>query len=278
MTFLEIVRRVAERSGTADPRSISSALGAQGRIGTIANLVQDAWTQIQTRFGPWRFLIADLPDTAILTAGVRAHTRQALLGDAAPNWADWIPGGATGTVPLSVWPNTPDGRRREQPLGVLDYSEPALGYRQNYETGIEAIDDGSRRDQPRYVSVDPHDRLVFYPIPDVDYRLAGTYRRAPQEFTSDSEEPIILKQHHLVLVSAGVLWLHEHDEAPANAIITATQRFESDMQDLRRRYLYGQRAAVGQATIGPTGVSPSRGNTANIIFGDIDIVHGNALR
>ena len=269
MTFLDIVRRVAERSGTADPRSISSALGAQGRIGTIANLVQDAWTQIQTRFGPWRFLIADLPDTAILTAGVRAHTRQALLGDAAGTWADWIPGDATGTVPLSVWPADPEQRVRERPLTVVDHR----GYRQSYEFGPYAA--SPTLQQPSIVAVDPHDRLVFWPVPDQDYRIRGTYRRTPQVFTADSEEPIILPQHHQTLVSAGVLWLHRHDEAPANAIITAQGDHDADMQDLRRRYLYGQRAAVGQATIGPTGANPSRGS-GSFLFPDIDQARGQA--
>ena len=269
MTFLDIIRRVAERSGTADPRSISSALGATGRIGTIANLVQDAWTQIQTRFGPWRFLVADLPDTAILTAGVRAHTRQALLGESAGMWADWVPGGDVGTVPLSVWPADPEDRVRERPLTVVDHR----GYRQTYETGNYAAN--PVRQQPTLVAVDPHDRLVVWPVPDVDYRIRGTYRRQPQTFLADSEEPIVLPQHHQTLVSAGVLWLHRHDESPANAQITAQGDFDSDMQDLRRRYLWGTRVAVGAATIGPTGANPARGS-GSILFPDVDFTVGIA--
>ena len=244
MTFLEIVKAVARRTGTLDPRNISSAIGASGRVGTFAALVQDAWTQIQGEHEQWRFLVSDLPDTAMLTQGVRAVTPASLN---LTNWASWIPGDARGTVRLSAWPDKTDGRLKERPLTTLDYR----AYRETYESGSFAVNPVTG--QPTIVTVDTHDRLAVWPVPDVDYRLAGTYRRQPQVFAADTDEPLIEVQHQNTIVSAGALWVHRYDETDANTLFTAKQSLDADLANLRRRYLYGTRVIVGAAPVGPTG-------------------------
>ena len=151
---------------------------------------------------------------------------------------------------------------------VVDYR----GYRGSYEIGTAA--ENPTTGHPSAVAVDPQDRLVFWPVPDGDYRLGGTWRRAPQEFTADSEEPLVRAEHHQTLVSAGALWLHRHDEAPANTLFTAETDFDADLQDLRRRYLYGSRVIVGAAPIGPSGVNSARGTRVFFPFGNVDDAHG----
>ena len=116
---------------------------------------------------------------------------------------------------------------------------------------------------------------MVWPVPDVDYHLAGTYRRLPQVFAADTEEPIIAAQHHGMLVSAGVLWTHRYDEVPANTIFTAQQTYEMDMGNLMRRYLYGTRVVVGAAPIGRTGQSRGLGLAP---FADIDEVNQDNFR
>ena len=266
MTFLEIVRRVAQRTGTGDPRNISAALAATGRTATVAALVQDAWTQIQGTHEQWRFLIANLPDTAMLTVGTRAYTAANLGLD---DWAGWVPGDARGTVQMSAWPDETGGRTKERPLAVLEYRS----YRATYESGAYAVN--PVEGQPRIVAVDTQDRLVVWPVPEADYHLGGTYRRTPQVFTADDDEPRISAAHHQVLVSAGALAVHRFDEAPANTLITAQQYLDGDVSNLRRRYLYGTRVAVGAAALGPTGVDRAIGRgAAGFPFGDVDEVHG----
>ena len=268
MTFLDIVRRVAQRTGTGDPRSISSALTATGRIATVATLTQDAWTALQTERHAWRFLIRDFPDSAILTRGVRAYTAASL---GLTEWAEWIPGDGAGAVPISVWPSSGTSRAREQPLGVVDYRS----YRQSYQTGANAEPPPERYSQPSVLAIDPHDQLVVWPIPDADYRIVGTYRRGAQVFAADNEEPIILPQYHPALVSAGALAVHRHDEAPANTLITAQEDLDRDMHAVRRRYLYAGAVGVGTATIGPTGASSGAGRT---FFTGVDDVHRDSFR
>ena len=266
MTFLEIVRRVAQRTGTGDPRTITAAITATGRTATVAALVQDAWTQIQGMHEQWRFLIANFPEMAMLTTGTRAYTAGNLnLAD----WAGWIPGDARGTVPMSTWPDEAGGRTKERPLAVLGYR----GYRQTYETGAYAADpiDG----QPAIVAVDTQDRLVVWPVPEANYHLSGTYRRTPQVFAADGDSPRILPAHHQVLVSAGALAVHRFDEAPTNTLVTAQQYLDGDVSNLRRRYLYGTGVVVGAAALGPTGADRGIGRGAvGFPFPDVDEVRG----
>jgi len=233
-TFLEIAQDVAALSGTVDRRAVTTVVEAPGRVGNIARLVRAAWLEIQNQSRSWRFLTVEYPSTTVLAQGIGAFTPENV---GLRNWADWLPGDEAETVPITVWPataqageNADDLRRLEQPMVYTDYRR----FRESYLTGAEAVAD--RTGQPNTFAVDTLDRMVVWPTPDRDYRLAGTYRRAPQVLTGDEDVPIIAEQFHDAIVWAATLLLHREDEADANVLITTEQGLRERMVPLRRRY------------------------------------------
>ena len=249
MNLLELTQTVARFSGTVDPRVITSAANSQGRVRNIVEYVREAWLEIQNEAQAWRFLTVALPENARLVPGISVVTHQVLLGPALQEtWANWLLGtGASRTVPLSVWPV--DNRSAERDLDVLSWGEFRISYRQGRTA------ENPPMGQPQVVAIDPQDRLNFWPSPDQPYQLAGTYRRLPQELLNDDDSPIILPNHHMVIVRAALLKLYRHDEAPPQALYNAEQDLLVPMRALRRRYLYGARVGPVPAAIGPTGAS-----------------------
>ena len=275
MNLLELTQTVARFSGTVDPRSITTAANSRGRIRTIVEFVREAWLEIQNEASQWRFLTVALPNEMTLQAGISRATREALFSPfpLAPPWAQWLIGtGATRTVPLSVWPldvnDTPENRSAERDLDVLGWND----FRRSYRVGVQVATPTTG--QPRVVAIDPDDGLNFWPIPNGIYRLAGTYRRLPQELDADDDRPLILPNHHMVIVRAALLKLYRHDEAPPQALYNAEQDLLVPMRALRRRYLYGSRVGPAPAAIGPTGASVDIININN----NIDFTLRNSVR
>ena len=270
MNLLELTQTVARFSGTVDPRSITTAANSRGRIRTIVEFVREAWLEIQNEASQWRFLTRALPEQppTTLQAGIEAVTPESLIPSEVHLWAQWLIGaGATRVVPLSVWPV--DNRSAERDLDVLGWND----FRQSYRVGVQV--DTPTMGQPRVVAIDPQDRLQFWPRPDQAYRLAGTYRRLPQELDADDAEPdLILPNHHMVIVRAAILKLYRHDEAPPQALYNAEQDLLVPMRALRRRYLYGSRVGPAPAAIGPTGASVDIININN----NIDFTLRNSVR
>ena len=238
MTYLEIVRRVARLSGTVDPRSIQSTSGA-GRIATISALVDEAWNEMQLMYRGWRFLALDLPPATTLTENLSVYTAESL---ALPSWSAWLLGEGRVRIPLTVWPA---GGNRDEEQGLV--SRELDFFHQSYLVGSER----ARRGRPQSVTVDTQDRLVVWPTPEQDYRLAGMYRRAPQRLGADGDVPIIAEEHHDAIVRAALLKLQEHDEAEPNVIILARDRADASMAAMRRRYLTGG-LSLESAPVGPS--------------------------
>ena len=256
MTYLEIVQALARLSGTVDPRSIETLEGATGRIRLLADLVESAWTEIQNTYHGWRFLTVEFPDdTALLDNAPRGAHSADTLG--LPNWAEWIPGTSPGTIPLTIWsPDTvveaEDGtetrtsnRGDEQQLNFSPYRP----FQRRYQTGANAIRDTAR---PQVFSIDLQDRLVFWPIPDAAYPVAGTYRRSAQSLSADDDVPLgIAPQYHRTLVHAGKLLLDHSDEADGNVLladIDLPMTFQASLASLRRRYLAGGSGSLSRGT------------------------------
>ena len=232
MNFLDITQRVARLSGAADSRSVTTTQGASGHVGLIAELVREAWLEIQNEYRAWRFLVVDFPETTVLEAGLNTFTAASLN---LANWSEWIPGNYRGTVPITGWPAAADGepedRGREAQLVPADYRQ----FRQSYQYGSSVTQD--QTGQPRVLSIDNQDRLVVWPTPDRDYRLSGTFRRSAQELLADDDVPIIAPEFHNTIVWAATLLLHRADESDQTVLLTTRQDMEKRKAALRRRYI-----------------------------------------
>ena len=252
MTFLEIVKEVARLSGTVDPRSIETLEGAEGRIALLANVVEAAWTEIQNTYHAWRFLTKELPTNTTLDDGIAAYTAANLgLSD----WSEWIPGTAPGTIPLTLWKPTEAGSTYRADEQALAFAASYPEFRSSYQTGTNASTTG----RPQSFSIDVQDRLVFWPTPDDDYHLAGTYRRSAQVLSADSDKPIIADQYHRTLVHAAKLLLDHSDEADGNVLLADIElplTFQHSLASLRRRYLSGGISLSRGRPVGGGGFRP----------------------
>lgn len=234
MNHLEIVQEVARLSGVGDPRSIATTQGATGSTAKVVSLVQAGWTEIQNAYRAWRFLVVDFPETLVLEEGLNRFTASSLN---LPNWSEWIRGDTLGQVPVTVWPaaNEAEGlaeaRGSEQQLAFVDY--PA--FRRLYQTGSSVSQ--AQSGQPRVASIDNQDRLVVWPTPDRNYGIAGTYRRLPQVFSADTDEPIVSAEHHDTIVWKGTLLVNEAEEAELGVLRSTERGLNTRMAALRRRYL-----------------------------------------
>ena len=236
-TFLDLVRSTFGLTRKGDRRSIVTTATGNTRVSLVAEMVRAAWTEIQNENRHWRFLVANLPDSALLVEGTTRYTPQNIANPAIINWDEWIIGDVAGTVPVSVWPaadsdaGLEEDRGREQALTFVDYRV----FRQAYQTGSSVS--AEQTGQPRAMSIDPQDGLVVWPSPDRNYRIAGTYRRTAQEFAADDDVPIIEAQHHDAIVWMAAVLVHRAWGADQLTLLTAEKGADSRMAALRRRYL-----------------------------------------
>lgn len=241
MNYLQLAQSLARISGSVDPSSITTLQDAKGRIRLLADLLESAWTEIQNTYNAWTFLTVEFPEGTVLTDGVAAYGVGA--GDLGlDNWAEWIPGTASGTIPLTLW--EAGSRAGERPLTFFSYPE----FRARYQRGANAEREAAR---PQVFSIDLQDRLVFWPVPDAAYRLAGTYRRSAQVLSADDDEPIIADQYHRTLVHAAKILLDHSDEADGNVLladIDLPMTFQASLASLRRRYLQGGSGSISRGT------------------------------
>ena len=226
-TYLGIVQQAARFSRSIDPRTVTSVTGP-GRIGQLADLVAEAWIEIQNRYEAWRFLRAEFPANAVLAEGAAEFTAASLNIE---NWSEWILGTEEGTVRLTVWPAGEPNRDNERQLVVVeDYPL----FRSSYQRGTSIT---APTGAPQVVTVDDQDRLVVWPTPDEDYRIAGSYRRSPQVLVDDDDVPIIADQFHNAITWSAVELFHQTQRTATDTYTLAERSAAKRMGALRRRYL-----------------------------------------
>ena len=237
-TYLGIVKQTARFSRAVAPRSVTSVT-TPGRVEQIADFVAEAWTAIQNRYEAWRFMRVEFPDTAVLTEGAAEFTPESLN---LQNWSEWILGTEEGTVRLTSWPVADGNRDNERQLFIApDY--PA--FRASYQRGTSI---SAPNGFPQVLSVDDQDRLVAWPTPDQDYRIAGSFRRTAQLLTANGDIPIIEEQFHNAITWAAVDLWHQTQRTETNTVLLAQQRAADRLGALRRRYL-----PVGEIVYHPLG-------------------------
>lgn len=210
-TFLQLVNKVEERSGTIDTRNqatVDVTAPATLRHAKIVNAVSEAWTIIQNGRNDWRFMRGEFQH-ALATGQARYTAAEMGLTDL----SQW--GG-----PLS---NDPD------PMACHDPAEGVAGqhavrycrydaWRATYARGVHA------ENRPANWSLDFDGKLCVGPTPDRAWVLTGEYVRTPQLLALNADVPRCLPQYHDVIVYRALMLLADHDEAPA-ALIPAQGKY-----------------------------------------------------
>lgn len=221
-TFLSLCEDVARESGTVPASGtesvFSTVLGVTGRKKRVTYWVRRAWDDIQTSQYWWTWLIT--PFTAAVPAGAQTHTAAALGINA--RFGRWIWKLSDNTSAFTIW-KTADGQATET---LLTYVERQV-FRRHFQRGGAATETG----YPTHFTVDESQRLVFWPIPDAHYTVAGIYYKAPQDLTGDDDTPECPARYHKLIELRALLRLMRYDEAPEMYVLWREEagRVESDL-------------------------------------------------
>jgi hypothetical protein len=198
MTFIELVRRACEESGTVPQRFPESIVGAPGIVSKWVKWVQSAWVDIQTAETSWKWMRAE--GEGPILVGQNRFTPGDL---GATRFGTWRPRSDRGW-PLWTLYDPDRGIADEGEVRVDPYDLVARSARGEVQTG-----------RPEWFAIDDEMRLFVWPWPDKEYRLRYSYNRAPQVLAVDGEVPEMPAHHHELIVYRALLKGAIYDEAPS---------------------------------------------------------------
>lgn len=207
-TFLQLCQKVERDSGTvAQGSRIDSVLTATNRQAKIVGWVADAWVAIQNARTDWRFMRRECVVTII--AGHPWYRPGDLEIDDFGEWTPESPGYEPFTIldPAKGWAD-------ESPLARVDWPD----WRRSYGRGP------TDPNRPHVYAIGPAGELCFGAVPDRTYTVSGEYLRAPQVLATDADLPAVPEKHHALIRHQALMYLADHDEAPA-ALQTAGRKY-----------------------------------------------------
>jgi hypothetical protein len=223
MTFLELCQAVALYSGTGDGNKPTTVTGQTGRLALIVNWVQDAWQELQYSRNAWGFMRSDF--TSELIGGQAEYTADDL---GITDHAQWVQDGV-----MTIYLET--DQAGESFLPWIDYRL----WKEQYDRGTPTDT------KPTCVAMSPDNKLCFGPKPDTanTYVVRGQYIKAPQELTSDADEPSLPERFHKIIMWKALISLADFDEA-ATHMQTARRRYGELLFALERDQLH-ERITIG---------------------------------
>jgi hypothetical protein len=180
MNYLELCQTVRQEAGISGtgPHTVANQGGEMRRV---VDWVRKAWTDIQNAHR-WTFRVAEFTfDTQI---GVRAYLPSDI---GAPDLLDYKLFGPHDALALEG-----------TPLEVMPYGD----FRVAFLLGTAASG------RPRVAAPDNSKRLLFEPVPDAAYPVAGEYWRRAQSLSIDADEPLGLDAslHEIIVYRALMLY------------------------------------------------------------------------
>lgn len=210
-TFLQLVNKVEENSGTVDTRSsptVDVAAPATLRQQKIVNWVRDAWMMIQSGRNDWRFMRGEFSHALVIG---QARYTAAELG--LTDHSQWCGPLSNDPDPMACYDPAIGGADR-QAVHFLRWDS----WRNSYGSGAVP------NNRLVHWSIDYDNSLCVGPAPDRAWVMTGEYIRAPQELTANATVPRIAAQFHDIIVYRALMLLADHDESP-QALIPATAKF-----------------------------------------------------
>lgn len=200
-TYLAICQDVARESGVvAAPDSPTTVTGQVGQLRRLVGWVSEAYRRIQLT-KDWRWLQAEFSGETI--AGVQEYRADAL--GITSRFSKWLrTTDDNQNFPVTRY-LTSLGRTDEQELIWIEWND----FKRRFLIGSAA----TSSDPPSFYTIDPTDRLRFYPIPDDIYTIRGEYMKSPQILTSDGDIPEMPEQFHDLIKWRALMLLGKFDEA-----------------------------------------------------------------
>lgn len=196
MTFLELVRRACEESGTVPRAAPDSVVGAQGIVAKWVRWVASAYADIQTAESSWKWLRSE--GEGVLFSG---QDRFSPVGLGAERFRTWRTADDEG-FPLWSLYDPVLGIGDEQTVILENYGRAARYARGEIQTG-----------RPSLLAIDDQMNVFTWPRPDKIYHLVYAYNRAPQMLVNDLDVPEMPEQHHELIIYKALIKNLNFDQA-----------------------------------------------------------------
>jgi len=198
VTFLDLVKRLAQESGTADPDEITVVASLTGHERDMRDWVNQAWREIQLAQDQWRWM----QKTGVfnMTIGQSEYTKTQIQAQI-PDYDEPI----AMTAPRDyryVLIATPGGQTNNQ-----CWYYPWETYRGLYDRWVE--EDG----QPQRFTLKPNESLVFDPAPQQAYQVDLEYKQSIQDLTASTTVPDMPEKYHMLIVYWALIFYSGYDEA-----------------------------------------------------------------
>ena len=194
-TFLEICQDTASEAGFIDNTTdLVSVVNQSSMLGKTVRWVREAWTDIQREKSHWKFQHGTFNVT--LSNGVQIYDATTLNVTRLNRWV----------TNKKVWIHDKSiGLGDETELKFLPYDE----FRARFNYGTSASDTG----RPTFYTVEPDNELAFYPTPNAEYGVRGTYYKSAQILTANTDVPDMPEDYHSLIKWCALEKYAGYDEA-----------------------------------------------------------------
>ena len=189
-TYLQLcqdTQRECRITGT----SIGTVTGNTGQLERVVYWVKDSWTEIQQRYGSWRWMRSTFTVNTVISTDKYASTActDDRLAVTINRFSHWWPTDYQGYSNFKSQ-LTSSGVGSQRWLIYLDWSD----FRAIYRIGTQTPG------QPAHFTIDPQNNIVLGPVPNAIYTITGEYQLSPQILAANADVPEMPSQFHQIIV------------------------------------------------------------------------------
>lgn len=200
-TYLQLVQRLQQESGSSSSAPITTVVGATGEAQRLCNWISDAWIEIQQHREDWLWMTQNFQFDTI--------NQQQAYSPFTTNFT--VPAQPSGLVDFAKWKINPTAEESSVRLylkasGVSNETwineSDWITFRDFYIFGFRRLTYA----RPISCAVDPQMNLNFGLTPNDIYTVVGQYWQSPQALLADGDIPNMPAEFHLLIV----WWAIEH--------------------------------------------------------------------
>lgn len=181
MTFLELCKRVRQDAGVSG-EGPTSVTGQNGMLARIVRFVINANNEIQLENADWYFLWAQGQGSTITKVN---------------NYFD-------GDFGIDRMRSIRTFTCNEETIEARDwdwYMREVKGKGKDKELGV-----------PKYYTVRPDNKILFFPVPDGDYPVSVDYYRKPVPLVNGTDVSVIPEEYHEAIVCRALMFYAHYEE------------------------------------------------------------------
>lgn len=193
MTFLELVQRVRQESGStaAGSSGPSTVVSQTGLYGQMVNWTAEAWNKIQRSNSTWMWMRSRFTFNTTTNIDSYAYTDvdDAITSTTITRFQKWIPVDQYGDSNVLIY-TTANGVAGQRYLAYLDWD----AFRSLYKRST------IRYGNPVHFTIGPDRKIYLGLVPNDTFTITGEYQKNLQIMTADADVPEMPEDYHMLIV------------------------------------------------------------------------------